>query len=72
MFSVGVLREMLGFLILALGWLVLVDGLQLGNMADTFGYALSEEHLSSHLQVFWMLDELEEYHCFLPSPELLL
>lgn len=63
---------MLGVAVLALGWLVLVDGLQPGNMADAFGYALSEEHLSSHLQVFWVLDKLEEYHCFLPSPQLLL
>lgn len=72
MFSVVVVRETLGVFVLALGWPVLGDGLQLGDMADTFGHALSEEHLSSHLQVFWVLDELEENHCFLACSQLLL
>ncbi len=64
--------ETLGFVILTLGWSVLGNGQQLVHVADTFGHALSEEHLSPHLQVFWVLDELEENHCFLACPQLLL
>lgn len=52
--------------------MVIGDGLQLGDVADTFGDALSEEHLSPDLQILWVLDELEENHGFLPSPQLLL
>lgn len=62
----------LDILILVLGWQVLDDGLQLGDMANTFGHTLSEKHLSTHLQVLWMLDELEKNHRFLPCPQLLL
>lgn len=62
-------RKTLGFVILALGWRV---GLQLGDVADTFGQSLSEKHLSPDLQVFRVLYELEEYYCFLPRPQLLL
>lgn len=72
MFSVVVLQETSGFVILALGWPVLGDGLQLADVADTFGHALSEEHLSSHFQIFWVLDKLEENRCFLTCPQLLL
>lgn len=66
------LRQTLGVFVLALGRSVLGDGLQLGDVADTFSHALSEEHLSSHFQVLWMLEELEEDHCFLACPQLLL
>lgn len=72
MFSAVFVCKTSDFLILALGLTVLGDGQQLGDVADTFGHALSEEHLSSHLQIFWVLDELEENHCFLPCPQLLL
>lgn len=64
---------MLGLILISsLGWLVLDDGKQLGDVPDTFGYPLSEENLCSHLQIFWMLDELEENHRFLSRPQLLL
>lgn len=65
-------KNNLGFLVFALGWYVLGDGLQLGDMANTFGHTLPEEHLSTHLQVLWMFDELEENHGFLSSPQLIL
>ena len=55
-----------------MGWLVLADGLQLCDVADTFGHALSEEHIGSHLQIFWVLDEFEANHCFFSCSQLLL
>lgn len=66
------LRVALSLIVLALGRPVLGDGLQLGDVADAFGHALSEEQLSSHLQVFWVLEELEHDNCFFPCPQLLL
>lgn len=71
-FLLCISEKTLGFVILALGWQVLGDGLQLGDVADSFGHALSEEQLRSYLQVFRVLDELKEDHCFLTCPQLLL
>lgn len=68
----AIVPKTLGFIVLVLGWLVVGDGLQLGDVADTFRHPLSEKHLCSHLQIFWVLDELEENDCFLSCPQLLL
>lgn len=67
------LNKTSGFLILPLKMLVVIGyGLQVGDMTNAFGHSLPEEHLSPHLQILWVLDELEENHCFLPCPQLLL
>lgn len=55
-----------------MGWLVLDNGLQLGDMADALGQALSKEHLGPDLQVLWVLYEPEENYCLLPGSQLFL
>lgn len=55
-----------------MGGLVLGDGLQLGDLADALGHALSEEQLGPHLKVLWVLDEPEAHHRLLSRPQLVL
>ena len=62
----------LGCLVLAVGRLVLGDGLQLGDLADALGHALSEEQLGPHLEVLWVLDEAEAHHRLLSCSQLIL
>ena len=47
-------------------------GLQVSDMADALGHALSEEQLGPQLQVLGVFDEPEAHHGLLPRPQLLL
>ena len=48
------------------------NGLHIGDMADAFGDTLPEQQLGAHLQVLWVFQEAETYHCLLPCPQLVL
>ena len=48
------------------------NGLHIGDMADALGDTLPEQQLGAHLQVLWVFQEAETYHCLLPCPQLVL
>lgn len=48
------------------------NGLHISDMADALGDTLPEQQLGTHLQVLWVFQEAETYHCLLPCPQLVL
>lgn len=48
------------------------NGLHISDMADALGDTLPEEQLGTHLQVLWVFQEAEAYHCLLPCSQLVL